>query len=111
MFGHQTGDLVLKKLTSLIKEKIRFNDFFARFGGEEFIIITPETELKNALEIAEKLRFIVESTDFKINKKITCSFGVIYVNRDDTMYSIIQRVDSALYKAKENGRNKVESEQ
>jgi len=107
-FGHQAGDTVLSELTDLVKENIRNNDFFARFGGEEFMIIVQTPKLKKAVELAEKLRSTIEMHDFTLKINVTCSFGVTSNEQDDTNGSIIYRADTALYKAKENGRNRVE---
>ena len=108
-FGHQAGDAVLSELASLIKENIRKDDFFARFGGEEFMIILNGSGIKNALEFAEKLRSKIELHNFSINSGVKCSFGVTACKSGDTADIIIKKVDDALYKAKENGRNRVES--
>ena len=108
-FGHQAGDAVLSELASLIKENIRKDDFFARFGGEEFMIILNGSGIKNALEFAEKLRSKIELHNFSINSGVKCSFGVTACKSGDTADIIIKSADNALYKAKENGRNRVES--
>ena len=109
-FGHETGDLILKELAAAAKENLRTTDFFARYGGEEFMVITHETPLKTAKELAERLRLKVQGHDFKIGKNVTISLGVASLAVGDDEHSIIHRVDSALYKAKESGRNLVCSE-
>ncbi len=108
-FGHQAGDAVLSELASLIKENIRKDDFFARFGGEEFMIISNNISVSGAVELAEKLRLTIETHGFPLKINVRCSFGVTACKRGDTADIIIKRVDDALYKAKENGRNRVES--
>ncbi|MHB1601177.1 MAG: sensor domain-containing diguanylate cyclase [bacterium] len=108
-FGHQAGDTVLSELAFLVKENIRKEDFLARFGGEEFMIISNGAGIKNALELAEKLRSKIELHNFSIKSGVNCSFGVTAYKYGDTDEAIIKRVDDALYKAKENGRNRVES--
>ena len=108
-FGHQAGDSVLSELASLIKENIRRDDFFARFGGEEFMIISKNIGVEGAVELAEKLRQKIETQGFSSKVNVKCSFGVSGYKRDDTAESIVKRADEALYKAKENGRNRVES--
>ncbi len=108
-FGHQTGDSVLSELASLIKENIRRDDFFARFGGEEFMVISKNIGVEGAVELAEKLRLKIETHGFSSKVNVKCSFGVTGYKRDDTAESIVKRADEALYKAKENGRNRVES--
>jgi two-component system, cell cycle response regulator len=106
-YGHQAGDYVLKEVSSIIKGIIRKSDFFARWGGEEFIILLPQINLENALYVAEKLRKGIMNYDFKEVKHLTCSFGVTKLCRIDTADKFVSRVDRALYKAKESGRNRV----
>lgn len=105
--GHTSGDLILKELVAAAKEDLRNTDFFARYGGEEFMIIAPETSLETAFGLAERLRLKVQSHDFKIGRNITISIGVASLTAEDSEQSILSRVDSALYKAKKNGRNLV----
>jgi len=107
-YGHQRGDEILQGLVNLIKDNIRAVDIFARWGGEEFICILPNTKLENAILVAEHLRKIIEKHTFIADIKVTCSFGVSEFNKDDTKESIVKRVDNALYRAKEGGRNRVE---
>ncbi len=108
--GHETGDLILKELAAAAKENLRTTDFFARYGGEEFMVIAPETPLKTAKALAERLRLKVHEHNFKIGRNVTISLGVASLAVGDDEHSIIHRVDSALYKAKERGRNLVCSE-
>ena len=107
-YGHQRGDDILKKLAKLIKENIRQIDMFARWGGEEFVCILPNTSIKNAKQLAQKLRKIIENNVFKDGLGVTASFGVAEWGDMDTKEAIIKRADEALYKAKKNGRNRVE---
>ena len=109
-FGHSTGDLILKELAASAKENLRNTDFFARYGGEEFVVIAPETPLKTAKELAERLRSKVVEHDFKIGRGVNVSLGVASLMEGDDERGIVHRVDSALYKAKELGRNLVYSE-
>ncbi len=106
-FGHDVGDYVLVEISGLVKDRIRNSDIFARWGGEEFIILLPGADLKNAVDIAEKIRIMIKNTRFKNVNRVTCSFGVVTVREDDDYNSILKRVDKALYKAKESGRNRV----
>lgn len=108
-FGHQEGDRVLIDLTSLVHKQLRVSDKFARLGGEEFIILLSESDLKNSLFVAEKLRRSIEETQFSIPKHITCSFGVIQCGEDETYNGMLKRVDDNLYEAKRAGRNRVVS--
>jgi len=91
----------------LIKENIREIDIFARWGGEEFIILLPETEITGACILAEKLRSSIENHSFYTVKTITSSFGVTELIMEEDYSSFTKRVDDALYNAKNNGRNKV----
>lgn len=109
-YGHKTGDIILKELALLVNKNIRQVDLFARWGGEEFIILLPETENKNALVVAEKIRHLVESHTFSKNLQITISLGVASFNASMTsVEQIIDQADIALYEAKNSGRNRVES--
>jgi len=104
--GHQRGDDVLTSLGSLIKNYIRESDMAVRWGGEEFAIFLSNTDLASALVFAEKLRFVIDKENIE-NLSITCSFGVVEIQHNDTVLSVIHRVDQALYEAKEKGRNRV----
>ena len=105
-YGHITGDDVLKDLASLIMKNIREEDYFIRWGGEEFLIITPYTSIESARMLVEKLRSQVESHNFVENIKITSSFGVTMLRKEDNEVFFIKRADDALYRAKSNGRNR-----
>jgi polar amino acid transport system substrate-binding protein len=109
-YGHNVGDIVLKELTMLVKNNIREYDIFGRWGGEEFIIILPNTTLKNAVIIAKKLKNVIENNDFSYIGKLTCSFGVTELKENDTAESFLVRVDNLLYTAKKSGRNTVISD-
>ena len=114
-YGHHTGDIVLKKFSFLCREIIRESDIFGRIGGEEFSILLPETDLKDGMIFAERLRKAVEDTEWDIEKikiSFTISIGVSECteNPECTVEEVIKKADSALYRAKENGRNKVCSE-
>ena len=106
-YGHTVGDTILKCFATLILENIREIDSFSRWGGEEFVLLLPDTTLKNTKKIAEHLRLLIEKYDFGIDKKLTCSFGVTIGNNEDTSKSLFERADKALYQAKNSGRNKV----
>ncbi len=107
-FGHPVGDLILRELTYIILKHIRISDILSRVGGEEFIIISFNTTFEQAEKVANKLRKIVESTNFKEAGQVTISIGVTEARPDDTVESLVSRVDKALYLAKERGRNRVE---
>jgi diguanylate cyclase (GGDEF)-like protein len=100
--GHLVGDQLLEELGVIIKNNCREVDEAARFGGEEFVIILPETELSQALTIAERIRVAAEN-----NLKTTLSAGVGQVKQEDQETDLLKRVDDALYLAKKSGRNRV----
>lgn len=106
-FGHDVGDDVLRGVAKVIQDNIRKTDICARWGGEEFIILSPETTEENIENLAEKLRYAIENYDFDIPKKITASFGVTQYINGETSEQMIKRADKAMYQAKENGRNRV----
>ena len=104
-YGHDIGDQVLIEYTKYIASMLRDTDIFCRIGGEEFIVILPNTTKDKAYILAQKLREKVEN--YKKVLPITMSFGVTGYEKGDDDISIYKRVDVALYKAKETGRNKV----
>ena len=105
-YGHQKGDEVLKKVAKIFKENLRKTDHFGRFGGEEFIIIVPESTDKEAYLLAEKLRMLLENTDFDGLDRVTASFGVSQFQEGKNITQILKEADDALYKAKRTGKNK-----
>ncbi|MCC2679535.1 MAG: hypothetical protein K0R29_2111 [Pseudobdellovibrio sp.] len=109
--GHPGGDYVLKELGQLMHAKlVRANDYFARFGGEEFVVILQATTLKTAQEVAERIRSTVEAHPFVFEGKkikVTISIGVSSIIQNDNWEKIYNRADQALYQSKQSGRNKV----
>lgn len=108
-YGHQVGDEVLKEVSSLLLDRIRTVDHCGRWGGEEFLIILPETDLESAVELAKRLRGEIENHEFTKVESITSSFGVSAYSDNKDIEAIIKEADDALYKAKEEGRNRVET--
>jgi diguanylate cyclase (GGDEF)-like protein len=110
-YGHAVGDLCLREIINRIKPLLRSPDFLARFGGEEFVIILPETGRDGARKVAEKIRMHIEKTEFLHkgeNVKVTISLGGTEVQTSDkTDENIFERVDRAMYQAKQSGRNQV----
>ncbi len=110
-YGHMVGDAVLRIIAERLKDSVREVDMISRYGGEEFCVILPETEKKLAVTVAERLRSSVESKNVKVfdeNLKITISLGVATFPEDgDTIETLIDKADTALYKAKRKGRNLV----
>jgi len=105
--GHQEGDRILQLLSEVMRNMLRKTDMIGRWGGEEFIIILPNTSLKEASVAAENLRMSVEEYPFGLNHPITISIGVGELVRSRTVHENIARVDTALYEAKNSGRNRV----
>ncbi|MDQ7050712.1 MAG: GGDEF domain-containing protein [Enterobacterales bacterium] len=107
-YGHQTGDTVLQEFSSLLLSQTRSTDLLSRWGGEEFMLLLPEIDVTSASHIAEKLRQAIEQHRFSHHKKLTASFGVAEVEPNiDSKREAILNVDSALYQAKQEGRNRV----
>ncbi|MFN7133415.1 MAG: diguanylate cyclase [Myxococcales bacterium] len=109
--GHLAGDYVLKQLASILRSKVRREDVLARFGGEEFALILPELDLKQAVTVAEKLRKLVEKQQFVFDDEdipVTFSAGVGTVTREvREPGEFVKHVDARLYEAKRAGRNRV----
>jgi len=108
IYGHQTGDRVLVRVSSIVSQALRQNDLLARWGGEEFIVMLLGDDGDAAMAVAQKLRALIADTAFDAVGPITCSFGVAECVVGDTPDRLIARADSALYRAKVNGRNRVE---
>lgn len=107
-YGHQTGDIVLKKIVRLISDNIRDTDIFARWGGDEFMILTSHNDRESAAGLAEKLRDLIKKANFGGIRQITCSFGVVQFRNNEDLDSFVKRANNALYKAKNSGKDKVE---
>ena len=117
-YGHQIGDRVLVALVKKCTEFIRDEDFLARYGGEEFVIVLPGASLRNALKKAQRLRKAISGTHYTTDKKkggkglsITVSIGASSFCKNDSVSTVIDRSDQALYQAKRTGKNRVVSEE
>lgn len=106
-YGHDVGDIVLQSVCKMVMDKIRKSDIFARWGGEEFVILIQDDTLEGAAILAEKLRSAIENTAFPPVKRLTASFGIARWKRGEHYDSLFKRVDQALLQAKETGRNRV----
>ena len=109
-YGHDMGDEVLIKIADTAKKCIRPQDSIGRWGGEEFMILLPQSKKETAVEIAEKIRKSIEDIKWEKIEKITISLGVTEVREDDDLQSFYKRVDNRLYYAKQHGKNRVVSE-
>lgn len=109
-YGHAAGDQVIKAVANIITNSARHSDVTVRFGGEEFILLLPQTDTEGAFLLAEKIRNTIESTEIKIaghNITVTTSFGISQlIDNDEKVEDIIARGDKALYQSKDEGRNK-----
>ncbi len=106
-YGHDTGDQVLQEISKVISLHIRKSDALMRWGGEEFLIVTAHMSKDESIIFANKLKNAVNSYTFDVGTDITISIGIAICRRDDTKSTLLKRVDKALYKAKNSGRNRV----
>jgi diguanylate cyclase (GGDEF)-like protein/PAS domain S-box-containing protein len=107
-FGHHAGDQVLRELTALLQAQSREADLLARWGGEEFVLLAPETFAAEGQALADKLRQAVAHHDFSQIDQLTVSMGLVALSPGDGIQDIMQRADQALYAAKGAGRNRLE---
>jgi diguanylate cyclase (GGDEF)-like protein len=110
--GHDCGDITLAAVAKSIKKSMRNSDVLFRYGGEEFVVLLSETNLAGAELVAERIRRSIESHTLSYDMstlKVTASLGVSALRADDTVDTFVKRADEAMYKAKNNGRNRVES--
>jgi two-component system, cell cycle response regulator len=106
-YGHQVGDAVLKKASALMRQPLRDSDTAGRYGGEEFMLILPNTDLSGARSLAERVRSLIEATPFtESGLKVTISAGIATWEKQQ-LFDLIQAADDRLYDAKHNGRNRV----
>lgn len=104
--GHDEGDQVLKSFADIFRQNLRKSDVYARWGGEEFIILMTQTDIATATKVADKLRQIISNTNFgKDIQQLTASFGVSQLYDTEKTSPLIKRADKALYEAKHSGRN------
>ena len=110
-FGHDAGDRVLRHIADTLLNSARATDFVARFGGEEFLLLLPETDASGAAVLAEKIRAAVEQSQAPDVGRITISIGLATADAADAQpEAAVKRADLALYRAKAGGRNRVEAE-
>ena len=106
-YGHLEGDRALKHVATILQQHVKTFDVLARFGGEEFILILPKTKYPYALNVAERLRKVIEKESLD-SYQVRVSLGVTTFEKGDTYTTLIHKADEALYQAKANGRNRVE---
>jgi len=111
-YGHPIGDEVLKKVSNILKDSLRSSDLVARYGGEEFCVLMPHSHTKEAKKLAERLREKIQTTQVSESHqelRVTISIGLADFNKDlESEKNLLTNADKALYRAKENGRNRVE---
>lgn len=107
-YGHEAGDDVLRQFAAIIRGEVRSSDKLVRWGGEEFLLVCPETNVDHALKMVEKLRAAMTRREWPHGLRVTSSFGVTSLKPSEDIGSAIKRADGALYVAKANGRNRVE---
>jgi diguanylate cyclase (GGDEF)-like protein len=108
-YGHLVGDSVILETVDLINKNIRKSDVFARWGGEEFLIVLPNTDKSQAADMAERFRRKIENHRFEKANSMTCSFGEVQLQSEEGIETLFQRADRILYEAKKAGKNKVVS--
>lgn len=106
-YGHIVGDQVLQQLAKLLTDSVREKDVVARYGGEEFVVILPNTEKEQAINLATRIKEAVQQTTWNIVGTMTISVGVSTYTKHDTEQSVVAKADEALYVSKANGRNRV----
>lgn len=109
-FGHLAGDAALIHVADILRDNTRGTDYVGRWGGEEFLVICPHTNLEQAVCVAEKLRLAFQNASYEGFGSVTCSFGVTEFHSEDSRFSLLARADAAMYKAKAWGRNQVMTE-
>ena len=111
-YGHDKGDEVLKEIANILKSNTRKTDIAARFGGEEFMVCLPSTEITSALDVARKIKQMVLKIKMKDIKKVTVSMGVTFYRKEfeNNPKELLKRLDDLLYEAKKRGRNRIISE-
>lgn len=109
--GHATGDLLLKHVVQVIQQQLRIVDALGRYGGEEFVLLLPDTQLEGARDVAERIRQALMDAPLRAGQDaitMTASFGVAVLGETETQTSFLRRADDAMYEAKRLGRNRVE---
>jgi len=112
--GHSSGDLVVAHVGSVLLECVRPDDHVARFGGDEFALLLPQTDHATSSKIANRIRLVIERHNFDVGPhneraSVTFSMGLASVKEGDTPKSLLDRADQALYKSKQEGRNQLHS--
>ena len=106
-YGHLIGDKTLITIATILRDNVRDMDIIGRWGGEEFMIVCPETNIDGAEQMAMKIKELMNTYDFPYIHAMTCSFGISECRKGDRIENVVGRADSALYRAKEEGKNQI----
>jgi diguanylate cyclase (GGDEF)-like protein len=109
-YGHLSGDKILQEIVSTVKNTIRKSDVFSRWGGDEFLILLPNTVIDQASEMAERMRSNIQKIKSGEVENITCSFGLVYLKENESAEDVLKKADKLLYDAKGSGKNTVVTE-
>lgn len=107
-YGHNVGDKILNEFAGILKENVRKTDKIGRWGGEEFLIVCPESNLEESLIVAEKIRKGICKNKFEVDELITGSFGISTAKGKESIYELVSKADEAMYIAKNKGKNRIE---
>jgi len=107
-YGHNVGDKILNEFAGILKENVRKTDKIGRWGGEEFLIVCPESNLEESLIVAEKIRTGICKNKFEVDELITGSFGISTAKEKESIYELVSKADEAMYIAKNKGKNRIE---
>ncbi|MDQ7043071.1 MAG: cache domain-containing protein [Sulfurimonas sp.] len=110
-YGHDKGDSILCELAALTSKSLRNIDFLGRYGGEEFLIVMPDTSLENALTISTRVKENIQNHHFEEGIKVTVSLGLVQLRNNENIDELLKRADELMYTSKENGRNKITTEE
>lgn len=106
--GHTVGDKVLQCISDILKEHVRETDYVGRYGGEEFMLVLTNTDREKAEVLCERIRVVIEACTFAKGVSVTVSLGISQFDSAESATALVERADNALYRAKENGRNRIE---
>lgn len=104
-YGHLKGDYVLRKIAQILYNSFRINDYICRFGGDEFLIIVDQCDVKIVLERLQSIKDVINKNSIFLELGVTLSIGVAFINNNETLNDLIEKADVALYESKKKGKN------